>query len=65
VFEIVVHGKSGHAAFAHTMAAPIPAALPVAQSQTMGMRQGQPAMPAVVTVGRTQGGLTHNRVPDS
>jgi amidohydrolase len=65
-FDIVVHGKSGHAAFPHTAVDPIVgAALLVAQLQTVVSREVPPTMPVVVTVGCIQGGATHNIIPDS
>ena len=65
-FDIVVHGKSGHAAFPHTTVDPIvAAALLVAQLQTVVSREVPPTMPVVVTVGCIQGGATHNIIPDS
>ncbi len=65
-FDIVVHGKSGHAAFPHTTVDPIVAAcLLVAQLQTVVSREVPPTMPVVVTVGCIQGGATYNIIPDS
>ncbi|HVC63268.1 MAG TPA: M20 family metallopeptidase [Acetobacteraceae bacterium] len=65
-FDIVVHGKSGHAAFPHTTVDPIvAAALLVAQLQTVVSREVPPTMPVVVTVGCIQGGTTYNIIPDS
>jgi amidohydrolase len=65
-FDIVVRGKSGHAAFPHTAVDPIVAAcLLVAQLQTVVSREVPPTMPVVVTVGCIQGGATHNIIPDS
>jgi len=65
-FDIVVHGKSGHAAFPHTTVDPIVAAsLLVAQLQTVVSREVPPTMPVVVTVGCIQGGTTYNIIPDS
>ncbi len=65
-FDIVVHGKSGHAAFPHTTVDPIVAAsLLVAQLQTVVSREVNPTMPVVVTVGCIQGGTTYNIIPDS
>jgi amidohydrolase len=65
-FDIVVHGKSGHAAFPHTAVDPIvAAALLVAQLQTVVSREVPPTMPVVVTVGCIQGGTTYNIIPDS
>ena len=65
-FDIVVHGKSGHAAWPHTTVDPIVAAsLLVAQLQTVVSREVPPTMPVVVTVGCIQGGTTYNIIPDS
>lgn len=64
-FDIVVHGKSGHAAWPHTTVDPIvAAALLVAQLQTVVSREVSPTMPVVVTVGCIQGGATYNIIPD-
>jgi amidohydrolase len=66
MFEIIVHGKSGHAAYPNTAVDPIvAAALLVAQLQTVVTREVPPTMPAVVTVGCIQGGTTHNIIPDA
>ncbi len=65
-FEIVVRGKSGHAAYPHTVVDPIVAAAHlVTQLQTVVSREVDPMHPAVVTVGMLAGGTTHNIVPDS
>jgi amidohydrolase len=65
-FDIVVRGKSGHAAYPHTAIDPlVAAALLVAQLQTVVTREVPPTMPAVVTVGAIQGGTTYNIIPDS
>jgi amidohydrolase len=65
-FDIVVHGKSGHAAYPHTTIDPlVAAALLVAQLQTVVTREVPPTQPAVVTVGAIQGGTTYNIIPDS
>jgi len=65
-FDIVVRGKSGHAAFPHTTIDPVvAAAMLVAQLQTVVSREVPPTMPAVVTVGAIQGGTTYNIIPDS
>jgi amidohydrolase len=64
-FDIVVHGRSGHAALPHTAVDPIVAAsLLVAQLQTVVSREVNPTMPVVVTVGCIQGGTTYNIIPD-
>jgi amidohydrolase len=65
-FDIVVRGKSGHAAYPHTTVDPlVAAALLVAQLQTVVSREVRPTLPAAVTVGAIQGGTTYNIVPDS
>jgi amidohydrolase len=65
-FDILVRGKSGHAAYPHTTIDPlVAAALLVAQLQTVVSREVPPTMPAVVTVGAIQGGTTYNIIPDT
>jgi amidohydrolase len=65
-FDIVVRGKSGHAAYPHTTVDPlIAAAMLVAQLQTIVSREVRPTLPAVVTVGAINGGTTYNIIPDS
>jgi amidohydrolase len=65
-FDIVVRGKSGHAAHPHTTVDPIvAAAILVAQLQTIVSREVRPILPAVVTVGAIQGGTTYNIIPDT
>jgi amidohydrolase len=65
-FDIVVRGKSGHAAHPHQAVDPIvAAAMLVAQLQTVVSREVRPIYPAVVTVGAIHGGTAHNIIPDS
>jgi amidohydrolase len=65
-FDIIVRGKSGHAAYPQTTVDPlVAAAMLVAQLQTVVSREVQPMHPAVVTVGAIQGGTTYNIIPDS
>ena len=65
-FDIVVRGKSGHAAYPHTTVDPlVAAAMLVAQLQTVVSREVKPMHPVVVTVGAIQGGTTYNIIPDS
>jgi amidohydrolase len=65
-FDIVVRGKSGHAAYPHTTVDPlVAAALLVGQLQTIVSREVRPTWPAVVTVGAINGGTTYNIIPDS
>jgi amidohydrolase len=65
-FDIVVTGRSGHAAWPHTSVDPLVAAASlVAQLQTVVAREVPPMCPAVVTVGMMQGGTTYNIIPDT
>jgi amidohydrolase len=65
-FDVVVRGKSGHAAHPHATVDPIvAAAILVAQLQTIISREVRPTLPAVVTVGAIQGGTTYNIIPDT
>jgi amidohydrolase len=65
-FEIVVRGKSGHAAHPHYAIDPIvAAAMLVTQLQTVVSREVRPIYPAVVTVGMIHGGTARNIIPDS
>lgn len=65
-FDIVVKGKSGHAAYPHTTVDPlVAAAYLVTQLQTVVTREVNAMHPAVVTVGAIQGGTTYNIIPDS
>ena len=65
-FDIVVRGKSGHAAYPHHAIDPIvAAAMLVAQLQTVVSREVRPTYPAVVTVGAIHGGTTYNIIPDA
>jgi len=65
-FDIVVHGRSGHAAWPHVTVDPLVAAASlVVQLQTIVSREVPPMFPAVVTVGMIQGGTTYNIIPDS
>ena len=65
-FEIVVHGKSGHAAFPQYAVDPIVAAAQlVGMLQTVVSREVKPVHPAVVTVAAIHAGTAHNIIPDS
>jgi amidohydrolase len=65
-FELTIHGKGGHAAHPHKAIDPIVIAARVIDSfQTIVSRQTSPVEPAVLTIGRIQGGTTHNAIPDS
>ena len=65
-FEIVVHGRSGHAAFPSGAIDPIVAAsCLVGQLQTIVSRELRPHHQAVVTVGAIHGGTVFNIIPDS
>ncbi len=64
-FDLVVQGKSGHAAHPYAAVDPIVAAAQfIAQAQTVVSREIRPLHPAVVTVGMVQGGTTYNIIPE-
>jgi len=64
-FDLVVRGKSGHAAHPYAAVDPIVAASAfVAQVQTVVSREIKPIHPAVVTIGSFQGGATYNIIPE-
>lgn len=64
-FDLVVQGKSGHAAHPYAAIDPIVAAAHfIAQAQTVVSREIRPLHPAVVTVGMVQGGTTYNIIPE-
>ena len=66
LFDITLHGRSGHAAYPHTTVDPVVAAANlVLQLQTVVSREIRPIRPAVVTVGAIHGGTVHNIIPDS
>jgi amidohydrolase len=65
-FEVVVHGKSGHAAHPYAAVDPIVAAANlIGQLQTVVSREVKPLQPAVVTIGAINGGVAANIIPDS
>ncbi|PWS33987.1 amidohydrolase [Falsiroseomonas bella] len=64
-FDLIVRGKSGHAAHPYAAVDPIVAASAfVAQAQTVVSREIKPLHPAVVTIGMFQGGTTYNIIPE-
>lgn len=64
-FQIVVEGRSGHAAQPHEAVDPIVAAgYLLTQLQTIVSRELNPIRSAVVTVGRIEGGDAYNIIPD-
>jgi len=65
-FDVVVRGKSGHAARPHHALDPIVAAASIImQLQTAISRTMDPTQSAVLTVGHIEGGATHNIIPDT
>ena len=65
-FDLVVTGKSGHAAHPEVAVDPIVAAANfVAQAQTVVSREIDPLQPAVVTIGMIHGGTAPNIIPES
>ena len=66
LFDITLHGASGHAAHPNDAVDPILAAATlVAQLQTVVSRESNPFHPEVVTVGSIHAGTAHNIIPDS
>ena len=64
-FDIILRGRSGHAAHPYAAVDPIVAAAGlVGQLQTVVSREMKPLHPAVVTVGMFQGGTTYNIIPE-
>lgn len=65
-FEIEIFGKGGHAARAHQAIDPIVLASQfISAAQTIVSRNVDPTEPAVVTIGRIEGGTAHNVIPES
>jgi amidohydrolase len=64
-FEIELIGKGGHASAPHQTVDPIVmAAEAITQMQTIVSRSVDPVDPTVVTVGKVEGGSTHNIIPE-
>jgi len=65
-FDVVLRGRSGHAARPHSALDPIVAAASIImQLQTAISRTMDPTRSAVLTVGHIEGGATHNIIPDT
>ncbi len=65
-FEVEIFGKGGHAARPHEAIDPIVLASQfISAAQTVVSRNVDPTEPAVVTVGRIEGGTAHNVIPES
>jgi amidohydrolase len=63
-FEILVHGRAGHAGYPHLAIDPVVAAAHVIVAlQTIASRRIRPNDPVVVTVGSVSGGAKHNVIP--
>ena len=63
--EIIITGRSGHAAYPHTAIDPIVAAATlITQLQTIVAREVPPTQAAVITIGRIEGGTAANIIPD-
>jgi amidohydrolase len=64
-FEIVVHGRGGHAAYPHTVRDPVLAAAAIVVAlQQLVSRRVDPVRGAVCTIGRIRGGTAANVVAD-
>lgn len=65
-FDILVRGKSGHAAHPYSAVDPVVAAAAfVSQAQTVVSREIKPLHPAVVTIGMIHGGTAANIIPET
>ncbi|MCB4821771.1 M20 metallopeptidase family protein [Roseicella aerolata] len=65
-FDLLVRGRSGHAAHPHKSVDPVIAAAAfVSQAQTVVSREIDPLMPAVVTIGMIHGGTAPNIIPET
>ncbi len=64
-FTIIIKGKGGHAAAPHMAVDPVVVAGQVITVlQSLITRQIDPTEPAVLTIGKIQGGTTHNVIPE-
>ena len=64
-FEITIYGQGGHAASPHLTVDPIVmTAQIVSMIQTIVSRNIDPNEPAVITIGRIEGGTAHNVIPE-
>lgn len=65
-FDLIIRGKSGHAAHPYAAVDPIVAGAHfVSQAQTVVSREVRPLHPAVVTIGVFHGGTAPNIIPES
>ncbi|RNC84709.1 MAG: amidohydrolase [Balneola sp.] len=65
-FEAEIFGKGGHAARPHEAVDPIVITSQfITTAQTIVSRSVDPTEPAVVTIGRIEGGTAHNVIPES
>ena len=65
-FDLLIRGKSGHAAHPEDAIDPIVAAGAfIGQAQTVVSREIDPLMPAVVTIGMLHGGSAPNIIPET
>lgn len=65
-FEITVSGRGGHASMPHEALDPVPVAFEIGTAiHAMVTRRVNVFEPAVVTVGKTVAGTTHNVIPDT
>ncbi len=64
-FRILIKGRGGHAARPHDCLDPVLGAAQIITAlQSIVSRRVDPAMPAVVTVGKISGGTKHNIIPE-
>jgi amidohydrolase len=64
-FRLVIRGRGGHGGMPHTSIDPIPAtAAVIAALQAIVSRETSPFAPAVVTIGRMEGGFAYNVIAE-
>lgn len=64
-WHMVIRGRGGHGGMPHTAVDPVPAAAAVITAlQTIVSREMSPFAPAVVTVGRIEGGMAFNVIAE-
>lgn len=66
IFDIIITGRGGHAAWPHTGADPIVAAAQIISAvQSIVSRGADPLLSAVVSITRIEAGSAYNVIPDS
>lgn len=64
-FDLIIHGKGGHAAVPHNAVDPIVTACEIVESlQKIITREIDPIDPVVITFGKIEGGIARNVIPE-